>query len=98
MVRNHHLAEKILDASWSRFLHALSYKAENTGRVLVKVNPRGTSKEDKYGELDRDYNAALNILERGLSALGRSFTFVGTGPLLVEIPASLVVEAGSPMR
>jgi len=35
----------------------------------VKVNPRGTSKEYKHGELDRDYNASLNILERGLSGL-----------------------------
>jgi transposase len=62
----------------------------------VKVNPRGTSKEYRYGELDRDYNASLNILERGLSGLGQPFEPVETRPLLVEIPASLVVESGSP--
>ena len=33
--------------------------------MVVKVNPRGTSKIYKHGELDRDYNASLNILEKG---------------------------------
>ena len=46
---------------------------ENAGRMLVKVDPRGTSKEFKYGVLDRDYNASLNILERGLAGLRRPF-------------------------
>ena len=96
MVKNHALAGRILDASWGKFLQMLSYKAENAGRVLVKVNPRGTSKEYKHGELDRDYNAALNILERGLAGLGRPLEPVEIKPLLVAIPASLIVEAGSP--
>jgi putative transposase len=96
MVGNHCLARKIHEASWSKFFQMLSYKAENAGRVLVKVNPRGTSKEYKHGELDRDYNAALNILERGLAGLGRPLEPVETKPLLVAIPASLIVEAGSP--
>jgi len=96
MVRNRAFAGRILDASWSKFFQMLSYKAENAGRVLVKVNPRGTSKEYKHGELDRDYNAALNILERGLAGLGRPLEPVEVKPLLVEIPASNIVEAGSP--
>jgi putative transposase len=96
MVRNHNLAGKILDASWGKFLQMLSYKAENAGRALMKVNPRGTSREYKHGELDRDYNASLNILERGLAGLGQPFEPVEVKPLLVEIPASVIVEAGSP--
>ena len=96
MVRNRTFAGRILDASWSKFFSMLSYKAENAGRILVKVNPRGTSKEYKHGELDRDYNASLNILERGLAGLGRPFEPVEIKPLLVPIPASLIVEAGSP--
>ena len=96
MVKNHCLALRIHDASWSKFFQMLSYKAENAGRALVKVNPRGTSREYKHGNLDRDYNAALNILERGLSGLGRPLEPVETEPLLVEIPASSIVEAGSP--
>jgi putative transposase len=96
MVGNHCLARKIHGASWSKFFQMLSYKAENAGRVLVKVNPRGTSKEYKHGEFDREYNAALNILERGLAGSGRPLEPVEIKPLLVAIPASLIVEAGSP--
>ena len=92
MVRNHNLAGKILDASWSKFLQMLSYKAENAGGVVIKINPRGTSKEgDK--NLDRDYRAALNILMRGW---GSPKTLAEMRPLLVNVPASLIVEAGSP--
>ena len=71
MAKNHSLAQRILDASWGKFLHALSYKAERAGRVVVKVDPRGTSREYGHGEIDRDYNAALNVLGRGLVGLGR---------------------------
>jgi len=95
MVRNHCLAQRIHDASWSRFFAMLSYKAENAGRTLVKVNPRGTSRRRKHGELDRDYNASLNILERGLAGLGRPFAPVEIKPLL-PVAASVIVEAGSP--
>jgi len=96
MVKNRNLAGKILDASWGKFLQMLEYKAERAGTQVVKVNPRGTSKEYKYGELDRDYNASLNILGRGVSGLGQPFEPVEMGPLLVEISASSIVEAGSP--
>ena len=96
MVRNHNFAKKILDASWSRFFTMLSYKAENAGRAFVRVNPRGTSKEYKHGELNRDYNAALNVLQRGLAGLGRPSAPVEVKPLLVAIPASVIVETGSP--
>ena len=47
---------------------------------VVKVDPGGTSREYKYGRIDRDYNASLNILERGLkiSGLGLPFAPVET--------------------
>jgi putative transposase len=95
MVRNHNLAGKILDASWGKFLHMLEYKAVRAGVQVTKVSPRGTSKEYKHGELDRDYNASINILERGLSGQGQPFEPVETRPLLA-VPASLVIETGSP--
>ena len=37
------LAKSVHDAGWDGFLQKLSYKAESAGRVLVKVDPRGTS-------------------------------------------------------
>ncbi|KPV63303.1 MAG: putative transposase DNA-binding domain protein [Candidatus Bathyarchaeota archaeon BA1] len=94
MVRNHRLAGKILDASWGKFLQMLHYKAERAGRVVVKVNPRGTSKEIK----DRDYRASLNILERGLSGMGQPCAPAEMEPLqeLIQVPARSIVEAGSP--
>lgn len=97
MVRNHNLAGKILDASWGRFLQMLAYKAEGAGKLVGKVNPRGTSKEYKHGELDRDYNASLNILERGLSGLRWPPVPVEMRPLQA-IPANLIVEAGNPLK
>jgi len=97
MVRNHNLAQKILDASWGKFLQILSYKAENAGKTVMKVNPKGTSQENEEIE-DRDYRASLNILKRGLSGLGQPFELVEIEPLLAEIPASSIIEAGSPLR
>jgi putative transposase len=90
MARNGNLGQKILDASWGRFFQMLLYKAARAGRAVVKVDPRGTSKEgDK--RLDRDYRASLNILRRGLVGPGRpEVTPVERRPLLC-IPALAVV-------
>jgi len=65
MVRNHNLAQKILDASWGKFLHCLTYKAESAGKQVVKVNPRGTSEGLTYNNPLRDYISACRILMRG---------------------------------
>jgi len=80
-------AKSITDASWGKFIHCLSCKAEEAGATVVGVDPRGTSqvcsrcgstvKKTLYARthdceacglvLDRDHNAALNILRLGLS-------------------------------
>jgi len=65
MVQNGNLAQKILDASWGKFLHYLAYKAENAGKRVVKVDPRGTSKGLSYKNPLRDYISACRILMRG---------------------------------
>jgi len=65
MVQNGNLAQKILDASWGKFLHYLTYKAENAGKRVVKVDPRGTSKGLSHKNMLRDYISACRILMRG---------------------------------
>ena len=101
MIKNHHLARYIADASWNKFMQILSYKAESAGKTIVYVNPRGTSQEYNHGkDLDRDYNASLNILKRGLKKVGlgwSEFTPVDIRPLreLQFVPASLMIETGS---
>ena len=39
------LHRHILDASWGDFIRMLSYKVEGTGRVVIKVSPKNTSKK-----------------------------------------------------
>jgi putative transposase len=43
MIRNPKLAKSIADASWSMFFRHLLDKAEEAGRVVVRVNPASTS-------------------------------------------------------
>jgi putative transposase len=43
MVRHPTLARSISDASWSRFVSMLDYKAEKAGSYLIRVDPRNTS-------------------------------------------------------
>ncbi len=43
MVQNHNLAKSISDSSWSKLMDMCIYKAENAGKYIEFVNPRGTS-------------------------------------------------------
>jgi len=95
MVRNHNLSQKILDASWGKFLQMLEYKAERAGTRVFRVNPRGTSEGLSSEDPFRDYTSANRIKMRGRESPDPP---AEKRPLLVEIPASLIVEAGSPLR
>ena len=88
LVENHRLARSILEADWETFLEMLTYKAENAGGKVEKVDPKDTSQlcsccgskplrkltlsvrkfqcEFRGFETDRDVNAELSILQRGL--------------------------------
>ncbi len=44
MVKNHKLAKSIHDAGWGQFVSFLTYKAEEAGCYIEKVEPRNTSK------------------------------------------------------
>ncbi len=86
MVKNHRLARGILDAGWGTFCNMLDYKcnmlvevpARNTtvdcsrcGNSVPKSLAVRIHKCDKCGlVLDRDYNASLNILQKGLNIFG----------------------------
>mgnify|MGYP001578008290 FL=1 len=45
MMRNHHLARAIVDASWGELRQMLAYKAENAGRRFIVVPAHYTSQE-----------------------------------------------------
>jgi putative transposase len=56
------LAKPVNDAGWSSFTDKLAYKAESAGRVLVRVDPRGTSQRCVCGnavpkELDHTWHS-----------------------------------------
>ena len=52
MVKNHHLAKSIMDASWGAFLAILEAKAASAGHQVIRVNPRFTTQAcSNCGEL-----------------------------------------------
>ena len=82
------------DTAWFQFFEILAFKAEEAGKLVVKVDPKNTSQRcSGCHELvakaldirvhecphcglvcDRDYNAALNILQAGLACQGVLFS------------------------
>ncbi len=86
MVKNHHLAMSIMDAAWSTFKGMIEYKAKvmvevdarNTtidcsmcGNKVPKALAVRTHRCNVCGlVLDRDYNSAIEIKNRGLQLLG----------------------------
>jgi putative transposase len=89
MVKSHHLAKSISDASWYQFTQWLQYFAKIHGTIVIAVPPHNTTidcsncgakvhktlstRTHQCGEcktvLDRDMNAARNILAKGLKLL-----------------------------
>jgi putative transposase len=47
------LAKSVHDASWASLVTKIAYKAENAGRTLIKVDPRGTSQTCICGAMVR---------------------------------------------
>ena len=102
------LSRQVSDAAWGGFLHWLRVKAEEAGRDVVEVDPRGASQVCSSCEtvvekplrervhrcphcglvLDRDVNAARNVLR-----LGRSLR--GAAPLVEGRRRSAKVESSA---
>lgn len=81
--------KSIQDAAWTQFLEFLSFKAEEAGKTVIRINPAytsqtcsncGTRQKLKLSDriyncnncnlsLDRDVNAATNILALGMQGL-----------------------------
>jgi putative transposase len=121
MVKNHHLAKSISDASWGLFLSWVGYYGGLHGIPIVVVPPKFTT-QDCSGcgyrvkkslsirthicpscglVLDRDWNAALNILAAALvivAALHRTAGQAGTGSASAERNASGQTTAGGRKR
>lgn len=94
MIKNHNLAESILEMNFGEFRRMLEYKAQWYNRKIVFVdrfypssktchncgyiNKSLTLNDRQWicpqcGEvIERDYNAALNILDEGLRIIGCS--------------------------
>ncbi len=86
MIKNHHLAMSIMDASWGAFKNMVDYKS----KMMVEVEPYNTTVEcSRCGNkvpkslavrthrcdvcglvLDRDHNASITIFNRGMALLG----------------------------
>jgi putative transposase len=82
MIKNHNLARSIMDSSWGSFIEKLEYKCKllvkvqprNTsidcsrcGNKVPKSLAVRIHRCDKCNLIiDRDYNASINILQKGL--------------------------------
>jgi len=89
MVKNHHLAKSMSDASWGKFLAWVNYYGTVQNVPVIAVAPNFTSQDcSACGTrvkkslsvrthvchscgvaMDRDHNAALNILDKGMMVL-----------------------------
>src|SRR5450755_3051855 len=85
MVHTHCLAKSISDAAWSQFFDQLSCKAEEAGRVFIKVNPAYTTQDcsrchhrQKMPLSERVYHCpcCFLVIDRDLNA---SYNILGLG-------------------
>lgn len=59
LIRTSYNAKNIMDSSWNKFIKFLSYKADRAGKIVVKVNPRGTTKNCSRCGKEVDKNLAI---------------------------------------
>lgn len=89
---NHVINRGIADVAWARFVQYSTYKAESAGRVVVLINPRGTTQQcSACGEVvSKDLSVRVHacphcglIIDRDLNAalniLARGLASIGAG-------------------
>ena len=104
MVKNHHLAKSIIDASWNQLVQFTTYKAEGAGGRVELVDPKNTSqmcsrcgvlvKKGLSVRVHRCWNCGLTI-DRDLNAAMNIYNRSGWGPpdVPVELETALKREA-----
>jgi len=65
MMKTKYFSKQVSDISYNKFLHNLSYKCEDSGKTLHKVNKYYASSKI-CSVIDRDHNAAINIATKGM--------------------------------
>lgn len=86
MVKNHRLARSIIDSSWGTFVRKLEYKCKLLVKVsprntTIECSKCGSKVRKSLAVrihrcntcnlvIDRDYNASINILQKGLKIFG----------------------------
>jgi len=116
MIKNHKLARSIMDSSWGAFLQKLEYKCKMMLKVPARDTTINCSRCDNKVPkslavrihrcdkcnliIDRDYNASINILQKGLeifnlSAKAEYQTTAGTAGSNACRDFKEIYEAGS---
>ncbi len=107
MMKNHHLAKSIADASWNTIVQYTTYKTESAGNEVVLVDPRNTSKQcSKCGYIKESLKLSERIfhcdscgieIDRYINATinirNRGLKSVGRG-----IPEVMPVEIGALLK
>jgi putative transposase len=104
MVKNSKLAKSILDASWGMFFHMLQYKAEEAGKLVINIDPKGTSQECSgcHKKVVKDLSMRWHkcpfcglILHRdfnsALNILARGISYLLAAGLAVTAPGGLML-------
>jgi putative transposase len=108
MVKNHHLAKHVLDSGWGMFKQMLVDKGKlvfevNPYHTTVDCSKCGNKVQKSLAMrihrcdicglvLDRDYNAALNILQRGKAFVVLPMEHREVTPLEIPAPVSMKEE------
>lgn len=84
------LAKSVHDAGWAEFINILRFKAEEAGRVVVMVNPRGTSQACSGCGCEVRKTLAVRthhctdcglVLDRDVNAARNILTLARAGPM-----------------